>query len=181
MRQNRFIATKDHFLIIAASNELGDELWAGHLEFRGAKFSTQTTNAMGFLVKGSVNSFINTSDQGEDWHHYAEASHPVMMIRDKGFTNFGIVSTSDETVFGSILTKKSVFSGQNEALVAGSIKHLERLSIESSEGKTVNVAQKCKAYQKRDLSTFEPIEQLPIDIHTISDSDIQIDIEEESP
>ena len=101
MRQNRFIATKDHFLIIAASNELGDELWAGHLEFRGAKFSTQTTNAMGFLVKGSVNSFINTSEQGEDWHHYAEASHPVMMIRDKGFTNFGIVSTSDETVFGS--------------------------------------------------------------------------------
>jgi hypothetical protein len=102
------------------------------------------------------------------------------MIRDKGFTNFGIVSTSDETVFGSILTKESVFSGQNAALVEGSIKHLERLSIESPEGNTVNVARKCKAYQKRDLSTFESIEQLPLDIHTISDSDIQIDIEEES-
>ena len=172
MRQNRFIATKDHFIMLAASNEVGDELWAGNLEFRNKNFTPSTTNAIGFLVRGSVNSFHNTSNAGESWVHYKSAEAPLMLIRDN-FVDFGIVATSNSTLFGSILSKNNLLAGQNEYLISSNLNETEMAGISSSE--TINANKKCKVYQKRDVNTFEGIEQEVLNIHTIADSEIELD------
>ena len=113
MRQNRFIATKDHLILLAASNEIGDELWAGSLEYKEREsFQVQTTNAIGFLVRGTVNTFINTSNTGESWTPYTSASQPLMIISDN-FIDFGLVSTADNTLFGSLIPKELILSRQN--------------------------------------------------------------------
>ena len=172
MRQNRFIATKDHFIMLAASNEVGDELWAGHLENRNKNFTPSTTNAIGFLVRGSVNSFHNTSNTGESWVHYKSAEAPLMLIRDN-FVDFGIVATSNSTLFGSILSKNNLLAGQNEYLISSNLSETEMSGVSSSE--TINAKKKCKVYQKRDVNTFEGIEQESLNIHTIADSEIELD------
>ena len=171
MRQNRFIATKDHFIMLAASNEVGDELWAGNLEFRNKNFTPTTTNAVGFLVRGSVNSFHNTSNTGASWVHYKSAKAPLVLIRNN-FVDFGIVSTSNSTLFGAVLCKDNLVSGQNEYLVSSNLSESEMAGVSSSE--TINAKKKCKVYQKRDVNTFEGIEQETLNIHTIPDSDIEL-------
>ena len=177
MRQNKFIATKDHFILIAASNEIGDELWAGHLEYRERQaFHVQTTNALGFLVRGAVNTFINTSNTTPSWIPYASASYPLMLIREN-FTDFGLVSTSNNTLFGSLIPKEMIFSGQNERLIGENLDQYEEHVIKTTD-QSVDVRRKCKVYQKRDVNTFEGIEQEPLNINVIPDSDIQVEVEE---
>lgn len=177
MRQNRFIATKDHLILLAASNEIGDELWAGSLEYREREsFQVQTTNAIGFLVRGTVNTFINTSNTGESWTPYTSASQPLMIIRDN-FIDFGLVSTADNTLFGSLIPKELIFSSQNGVVVGENLDQYEEHVIKSTD-QTVDVRRKCKVYQKRDVNTFEGIDQEPLNINAISDSDIQVEVEE---
>lgn len=179
MRQNKFIATKDHFVMLAASNETGDELWAGNLEYRQQQFEVQTTNAIGFLVRGSVNSFINNSNVGESWDHYSSAEAPLMLIREE-FVDFGLVSTTDNTLFGAVIPKELIFSGQNDALVKENLSLQEKQELlDSSKEETIHINRKCKVYQKRDVNTFNGIEQKPLNIHTILDSEIQLDIGDE--
>ena len=48
MRQNKFIVTKDHFIMLAASNENQDELWAGYDEFKNSSFSPKS---LSFIIK----------------------------------------------------------------------------------------------------------------------------------
>ena len=88
MRQNKFIVTKNHFLMLAGSNEIGDELWAGHVEFNKDDFENKQINSIGFIVSGTVNSFMNSSDDlaNVSWEPYASASAPLMLPR-KSFTN----------------------------------------------------------------------------------------------
>ena len=172
MRQNRFIATKDHFIMLAASNEIGDELWAGHVEFRNRQFDIETSNALGFIVRGSANAFHNSSNTGEVWAPYESASAPLLLIR-KNFVDFGIVSTSNNRLFGSILEKDSVLSGQSQAILVGNLNVDELNKLATAE--TVNAEKKCKVYQKRDVDTFELIPQEDLDINVILDSEIEVD------
>ena len=178
MRQNKFIATKDHFIMVAASNEFGDVLWSGHVEFRrpDGSFETRTSNTIGFIVRGSVNTFVNSSDTGEDWSFYSTATSPVGLIR-KNFSDFGVVATSNSVMFGGIFSKKGIFTGQTEYVLRGNVDPTEKWEIESSN-QTVNLQKKCKVYNKRDVNTFSVIEQEPLNIDVISDSDIQVEIEE---
>ena len=178
MRQNKFIATKDHFILMAVSNEVGDSLWSGHVEFRGEDgiFETRTVNAIAFLVKGNVNTFINSSETEEDWSYYSDASSPVCLIR-KNFTDFGVVATSNSVSFGSVISKKSLFTGHTKNILRGNIEPHERYKIESTND-TVDVAKKCKVYNKRDVNTFAGIEKEALNIHAISDTDIQVEVEE---
>ena len=171
MRQNRFIATKDHFILLAASNEVGDELWAGHVEFRNREFDIETSNALGFIVRGSVNAFHNSSNTGESWNYYNSASSPLILIR-KNFVDFGVVSVSNNTLFGSMLLKENVLSGQTQAVLRGNLTETEENRLTSTE--TVNVQKKCKVYQKRDVNTFSVIPQEDLNIDDISDSEIEI-------
>ena len=175
MRQNRFIATKDHFIMLAASNEVGDVLWSGHVEFRRPEdsFETRTSNTIGFIVRGSVNTFVNSSDTGEDWSFYSTATSPVGLVR-KNFSDFGVVATSNSVMFGGVFSKKGIFTGQTEYILRGNVQPLERETIESSN-QTVSIQKKCKVYQKRDVNTFEGIEQEDLNIHTIPDSEIELD------
>jgi hypothetical protein len=179
MRQNKFIATKDHFIMLAASNEVGDALWSGHVEFRrqDGSFDTRTSNTIAFLVHGSVNTFINSSNTVEDWNFYSGATSPVGMIRNN-FSDFGIVATSNSVVFGGIFSKESIFEGHTEYTLGGNIGVAEKEAIESSN-QTVYVQKKCKVYNKRDVNTFAGIEQEPLNIDVISDSEIQVEVEEQ--
>ena len=173
MRQNKFILTKDHFIAVFASNETGDELWAGYIEYRdNDEYSTRTSNSIGFVTRGSVNSFYNTSNTGESWNHYITASSPLMLVR-KNFTNLGLVSTSNNTVFGSIHRKENIFSGQHKVVIKQNFNPTEISSLESDE--TVDVKRKCKVYQKRDVNTFDTVSQEDLNIHTIPDSEIELD------
>ena len=176
MRQNKFIVTKNHFLLIAGSNEVGDELWAGHVEFNKGNFENKQLNAIGFIVSGTVNSFMNTSDDLADisWEPYISVSAPLMLPR-KNFTNLGIVSTSERSMFGSIQVRENVFSGKNISVFQGILEEQEKVKIISEEEETVNVSDKCKIYRKRDLNNFILIPEEPLNIHTILDSEIEIE------
>ena len=177
MRQNKFIITKDHFLMLAGSNEIGDEMWAGHIEFSQTNvFENKKIDSIGFIVSGTVNSFVNSSDDlaNVSWEPYATASAPLMLPR-KNFTNFGIVSTSENSMFGSIQARENVFSGQNVSVLRGILKEQEETKIKSEEQETVNVSLKCKRYKKRDLNNFMIIPEEPLNIHTILDSEIEIE------
>ena len=178
MRQNKFIATKDHFLMIAASNEVGDSLWAGHVEFRSedGTFETRTSNTIAFIVRRSVNTFVNSSETEEDWSYCSNASSPVGLIR-KNFNDFGVVASSNSVVFGGILSKKDIFTGQTKHILKGNIEPHEKYKIESTSD-TVNVSKKCKVYKKRDVNTFVGIDQESLNINVIPDSDIQVEVEE---
>jgi len=176
MRQNKFIVTKNHFLMLAGSNEIGDELWAGHVEFNKDDFENKQINSIGFIVSGTVNSFMNSSDDlaNVSWEPYASASAPLMLPR-KSFTNFGIVSTSEKSMFGSIQARENIFSGQNVSVMYGILKEQEKTKIKSEEQETVNVSDKCKIYRKRDLNNFMLVPEEPLNIHTILDSEIEIE------
>ena len=175
MRQNKFIVTKDHLIIIAASNEVGDELWAGNLEYRRFSPDIKTTNTIGFLLSGSVNSFMNTSDDGENWVHYKSADSPLMLIR-KNFTNFGIVSTSNNTIFGSILEKDMDFSGLGGMILSQNMNDTEKERYTSSTD-TINVENKCKVHEKRNTQTFDYVYMSDLDINIIPDTEIEIEVE----
>ena len=168
MRQNKFISTKDHFILIAASNEVGDELWAGS---PGNIENSQTTNTIGFLLSGSVNSFHNVSQTEEEWEHYKSGSSPLMLIR-KNFTNLGIVSTSENTLFGAILEKENVMTKQNIELIRQNLSSSELNTLNNND--SVEAQRKCKVYKKRDVSTFDK-QYSELDINIISDSDIEIE------
>jgi len=177
MRQNKFLATKDHFIMIASSNESGDELWAGHAENKRDGFNPTTTNAIGFLVRGSVNSFVKTSEDSENWSHYRSAEAPLMLIKNN-FIDFGLVSASNSTSFGSILTRESVFNSHNALLLHDAVNDYERHQIHT-QNNSMSVVKKCKTYSKRDINTFAGISQEPLDINVIPDSEIQIEVAEE--
>ncbi len=174
MRQNKFIATKDHVILIAASNEVGDELWAGHDGYNQQSLGEYTSNAIGFIASGSANSFINNSDADESWDHYGSAKSPLMLVR-KNFSDLGLVSTSEKTIFGSVLSRDRVFSirGPSEILIQN-LNDTESHTVSSSTD-TVNVERKCKVYQKRDPHTFDSIYGQDLDINVISDSEIEIE------
>ena len=59
----------------------------------------------------------------------------------------------------------------------GNIEPHEKYKIEFTSD-TVNVSKKCKVYKKRDVNTFVGIDQEPLNINVISDSDIQVEVEE---
>lgn len=172
MRQNRFIATKDHFIMIAASNDVGDELWAGHVEFRKDDFSSATSNSIGFIVRGSANSFHNTSIDDENWQPYKSASSPLMLIR-KNFTNFGLVSTMSDTLFGSILDKEDVISAQNKFILETNLTQDEKNVLGGND--SLDVARKCRVHQKRNIYTFEHVSD-ELDINIIPDSEIELEV-----
>ena len=178
MRQNKFIATKDHFIMLASSNEVGDALWAGHIEFRrpGEPYDNRTSNAIAFLVRGSVNTFVNSSNAGEDWSFYSTATSPAGLIREN-FSDFGVVSTSNSVVFGSILSKRNIFDGHTGQILRGNVSPMEKKLINSSD-QTVSLQRKCKVYNKRGVNTFNVVEKNPLNIDVISDSEIQVKIEE---
>ena len=171
MRQNKFIATKDHFVMIAASNEMGDELWAGSLEYRRHKFTPRVANTIGFLIRGSANSFHNLSSNGENWQPYESATAPLALIR-KNFVDFGLVSTSNDTFFGAIATRDSVLSGQTEIMVKSNLSQDEYENLSGSD--TIEVQRKCKVHNKRDMNTFESIDVV-LDINIVSDTEIELD------
>jgi len=162
--------------MLAGSNEIGDELWAGHVEFNKDDFENKQINSIGFIVSGTVNSFMNSSDDlaNVSWEPYASASAPLMLPR-KSFTNFGIVSTSEKSMFGSIQARENIFSGQNVSVMYGILKEQEKTKIKSEEQETVNVSDKCKIYRKRDLNNFMLVPEEPLNIHTILDSEIEIE------
>ena len=99
-----------------------------------------------------------------------------MIIRDN-FIDFGLVSTADNTLFGSLIPKELIFSSQNGVVVGENLDQYEEHVIKSTD-QTVDVRRKCKVYQKRDVNTFEGIDQEPLNINAISDSDIQVEVEE---
>jgi len=80
MRQNKFIATKDHVIMIAASNEVGDELWAWHVGYNQQSFGEYTSTVIWLIVCGYANSFLNTFDADESWDHYRSAKSPFMLV-----------------------------------------------------------------------------------------------------
>ena len=96
----------------------------------------------------------------------------MVLIRNN-FVDFGIVSTSNSTLFGAVLCKDNLVSGQNEYLISSNLSETEMSGVSSSE--TINAKKKCKVYQKRDVNTFEGIEQEVLNIHTIADSEIELD------
>ena len=177
MRHSKFLATKNHFIMVAASNEVGDELWAGHLENKLEGFNPVTTNALGFLVKGSVNTFINTSEESEDWNYYRSGAAPLMLLKNN-FIDFGLVSTSNNTLFGSILPKESIFNTHNNVVLKDNVDDRERYMIESQTEESRSIRKKCKSYTKRDVNTFKGIDQEPLNINVIPDSEIEVEIEE---
>ena len=95
-----------------------------------------------------------------------------MLIREN-FIDFGIVATANSTLFGSILSKNNLLSGQNQYLITSNLSDAEMAGVSSSE--TINAEKKCKVYQKRDVNTFERIEQGALNIHTIADSEVELD------
>jgi hypothetical protein len=163
--------------MLAASNEVGDELWAGHTEYNVGGFSPQTSNSIGFLVRGSVNTFVNTSETEESWEHYTSATQPIMLIK-KNFVNFGVVSSSDSTLFGAILSKEALSLGHVEPILRGNLSQGERYVIDLDEDQTVSVRKKCKVYKGRDVNTFEPIPEEQLNIDMIPDSEVEVEIEE---
>ena len=174
MRQNKFIATKDHLIMIAASNEMGDELWVGYLGYNQQRLGEHTANSIGFVVKGSANSFLNTSVDGESWEHYKSAKAPLMMVR-KNFYDFGLVSTSEKTIFGGIFSRDRVLgSGLASEILSQNLNVAESQNFSSSTD-TINVEKKCKVYQKRNLQTFGYVYESDLDINVISDSEIEIE------
>ncbi len=173
MRQNRFIATKDHLIMIAASNEVGDELWAGYIGYNQQTLGEHTANSIGFFVRGSANSFLNVSDHGEEWQPYQSAQAPLMLVR-KNFYRFGVASTSEDTLFGSILERDGSLSGGLSAeILSQNLNNIEKQAFSSSE--TMNVERKCKVYQKRDIETFDYVYAEDLDINIIPDSEIEIE------
>jgi len=173
MRQNRIIITKDHLIYVAACNEVGDELWAGDIENNAIK----TTNTIGIIFNGTANSFYK-NEQGV-WNPYISGGNLMGLVR-RNFSDFGFVSTSNSVSFGAVIAREHSFVAGNE----GTYK-MSEISTENEKEKiqtgteTIYMNLKCKAYQKRDLNSFDeiPIEQ--IDINMISDSEIEMIIEED--
>ena len=183
MRQSKFIITKNHLIMLAATDEIQDELWAGHTEYKNSDiFETQTSNAIGFITRGSANAFMNQAtdeEHGDNWVPYKSASAPLMLVR-KNFTNFGIVSTTQTCLFGSIQERELIATGPNPIVVSPTLTTYEDSQINSETSETVNVGFKCKQRKKRDLITFDVIDLDPeqIDINEmISDDEIEIDEE----
>ena len=78
---------------------------------------------------------------------------------------------------GSVIARESAFSGQYKPLPTETerVDLHEQNQISSSDGKTINVSTKCKVIQKRDIYNFDKLEQEPLDINTILDSEIEIE------
>ena len=167
MRQNRILVTKDHFLYIAACDKTGDELWAGYE--KGAQ--VQTANVIGIQVKGTTNTF--SRDEQEMWNAHQSGEGPVAIVR-KDLANFGIVSTSECVLFASVVARENSFSSQFRDLMIMTATPKETVEITGNQNNTVDVREKCKHYQKRDLNNFDPLPPEEIDPDTILDSDINI-------
>ena len=178
MRLNIFLVTKDHLIMLAGSNEINDELWAGHTEFKSnPTFETQTTNSIGFLVNGTVNTFVNqsSSNASVEWNHYASGSSPFMLIK-KNFVDFGIVASSESCTFGSIQSRETTLTGHNKIVVGGSASPQEQLNINSEENQSVKINVQCTHRNKRDLETFELLDPATLNVDDlISDSEIEIE------
>ena len=118
-------------------------------------------------------------EHGDNWVPYKSASAPLMLVR-KNFTNFGIVSTTQTCLFGSIQERELIATGPNPIVVSPTLTTYEDSQINSETSETVNVGFKCKQRKKRDLITFDVIDLDPeqIDINEMI-SDDEIEIEEE--
>jgi hypothetical protein len=159
------LATKDHFILLASSDKIGTELWSGYEE--GA--STQVTNAIGFLCRGSASAFRRS---GNTWTSYANANSPLLLVRPH-FGDFGIASKEASTKFGCILAKQQHQMSQIAELSNASA--VERIAIVSTD-KSVIVDEKCKFNELRDLNTFEVISEEDLSASDyIYDSDIEIE------
>ena len=92
------IATKDHFILIASSDKVGTELWAGYPE----DFSVRVANTVGFLCSGEVSSFLRANGT---WNAYTNVKSPFLLVRPH-FGNLGIASKEEGTKFGCIIPRE---------------------------------------------------------------------------
>ena len=86
-----------------------------------------------------------------------------------------LILSFEKSMFGSIQARENIFSGQNVSVMYGILKEQEKTKIKSEEQETVNVSDKCKIYRKRDLNNFMLVPEEPLNIHTILDSEIEIE------
>jgi len=89
--------------------------------------------------------------------------------------HLGVVSTAENTLFGSVLSRDRVLnSGLTSEMLSQNLNVAESHTVSSSTD-TVNAEKKCKVYQKRDPHTFDNIYGQDLDINVISDSEIEIE------
>ena len=95
------------------------------------------------------------------------------------FSDFGFVSTSSSVAFSAVIAREHSFIAGNEGdhklSVISSTNEKEEIQ---TGNETIYMDLKCKAYQKRDLYTFGAIPTEEIDVNMISDSEIEIIIED---
>ena len=158
------LATKDHFMLIASSDKIGTELWSGYTE----RIDVQTTNAIGILCAGEVSAFLRANNA---WESYVEAQAPLVLVRPH-FNEFGIAAKAEVTKFGCMLPRESHALEQISALSNAGFEEFDK--IENSN-ETVDVYEKCKNYELRDLDTFEIVHPDLVSSDFISDSEIEIE------
>ena len=164
MRQARMVATKDHFILIASSNKVGTELWAGY----GEEFNVQVANTIGFLCAGEVSSFLKT---GNSWNAYTTVESPFLLVRPH-FGNLGIAAKQESTKFGCIVPRDFHAMEQFSDLSNANLREKHRIE---KTNESIEVYQKCKYHQLRDLDTFEHINGDLIPSDYVSDSEIEIE------
>jgi len=159
------LATKDHFILMASSNKVGTELWSGYTE----GFNVQTTNAIGILCTGEVSAFLRANNT---WDAYTDAQAPLALVRPH-FNDFGIAAKTEVVRFSCIVPREFHVLEQYSELSNASFKEIEKIQ---KTKETVDVFQKCKYYETRDLDTFEIIKQELLNVSDyISDSDVEIE------
>jgi hypothetical protein len=171
MRQTKMIATKNHFILMAASNKIGTELWAGYAQGQNVR----SVNAIGFVSRGEVSTF-NANTANASWSKYDDGASPLMTVRPN-FGTFGIAAKSESVTFGCIIPKEFHVTEQFSHLNLANQEEIEK--IEDTNNETVYVYQQCKYDETRDLDTFDIIPKNEEIANTgISDSEITIEIEE---
>ena len=163
MRQAKFIVTKNHFVLLASSDQVGDELWSGY----SSDIDVQSTNAIGFMCQGEVSAFLKANN---NWNKYIDVKSPFGLVRPD-YGSLGIASKTEVARFGAVVPKE--FYGLNQLATLYIATNQEENEINDGNNMTVELDRKCKFYEKRDLNTFEII---PLDANNvISSSDIEIE------
>ena len=160
MKQNKIIITKDHLIYVAACNDIGDELWSGDVENNAIK----TTNTIGIIFNGTANSFYK--DEQGIWNPYISGGNLMGLVR-RNFSDFGFVSTSNSVAFSAVIAREHSFVAGNEAdHVLSEISTADEKEEIQIGSNTIYMELKCKAYQKKDLYTFDaiPINEINIDM-----------------
>ena len=101
------------------------------------------------------------------------------MLSRSNFVDFGIVSTSNTCLFGSIQVRDMAFSGHVRSITHppnGAVLRSEKETITTQETKTVYLQNKCKHRKKRDIYNFDPIDPDPFDLDALIPED-EVEIE----